>query len=306
MKTNHQITAALLAATLAAAGCSSSDETLRTKTQDSNTARVSPVSMTNAPADSTPKITGPVSFADAEAAYQAGNYSDAATLFELYTAQQPNNPWGHFMLGLSSSKSGDPAKAEEAFEQALRLDLDHVKSLTNLSRVLIEQGRFDDAFVKLTQAAEIDPGLAEVHRLMGRTFYGQGRMEDAMAAYRQAIALDGQDAWSLNNLGFLFLEQGRPGDAAPLLARAVELQNDVPTFHNNLGMALEHTGRFTAAASEYRGALAVDPNYEKAQRNLARVEAVKVESEEPFDLAATASRYVEQTQIPVVETAPEQ
>ena len=52
-------------------------------------------------------------------------------------------------------------------------------------------------------------------------------------------------------------------------------------FHNNLGMALEHTGRFKAAATEYKAALAADPGYDKAKRNLARVEAIQGESEEP-------------------------
>jgi Flp pilus assembly protein TadD len=88
----------------------------------------------------------------------------------------------------------------------------------------------------------------------------------------------------MNNLGLLILEQQRAEEALPLLARAVQLRMDVPAFHNNLGMALEHTGRFLAAAEEYRGALTADPGYGKAKQNLARVEAIKVGHEEPFDL----------------------
>ena len=92
----------------------------------------------------------------------------------------------------------------------------------------------------------------------------------------------------MNNLGLLLLDQGRAGDALPLLARAVTLGKDVAAFHNNLGMALEHTGRFSAAAAEYTGALTADPAYEKAKLNLARVEKVKEDAQEPFDLEAAA------------------
>ena len=49
------------------------------------------------------------------------------------------------MLGLSAWKSGDLAKSESAFEVALRIDPKHVKSYVNLSRVLIEQKRLDEA-----------------------------------------------------------------------------------------------------------------------------------------------------------------
>ena len=84
----------------------------------------------------------------------------------------------------------------------------------------------------------------------------------------------------MNNLGLVFLETERADEALPLLTKAAELRPEVPVFHNNLGMALEHTGRFKAAAAAYKAALAADPGYDKAKRNLARVEAVQGDSEE--------------------------
>ena len=77
---------------------------------------------------------------------------------------------------------------------------------------------------------------------------------------------------------------------------------DVAVFHNNLGMALEHIGRFGGAAMAYSGALNADPGYTKAQKNLERVQAMKVNPEEPFDLAALAEGHTEQTQRPANET----
>jgi tetratricopeptide (TPR) repeat protein len=235
-----------------------------------------------------PRITGPVSFGDGEAAYQSKNYGEATKLFEQYIGRRPDNPWGHYMLGLSAWKSGDLVKSESAFQTALRIDPKHMKSLVNLSRVLIEQKRYDDAIAKLTAAEEVDPESATVPRLMARAHSAKGEFEQAVDAYRRAIALDGSDAWSMNNLGLLYLEQGFDEDALPYLAKAVLMKEDVAAFHNNLGMALEHQGRFVAAAAAYHGALTADPGYRKAKQNLARVEAVKSGPEEPFDLAAVA------------------
>jgi tetratricopeptide (TPR) repeat protein len=235
-----------------------------------------------------PKIIGPVSFADGDAAYRARNYSEATKLFDAYTTQKPGNAWGHYMLGLSAWKSGDLAKSETAFEKALSIDPQHVKSLVNLSRVFIEQKRHDDAIDRLSRAGEIDPESANVQRLMARAYSAKGDMDQAIDAYRMAIALDNSDAWSMNNLGLLYLERGFPEDALPWLAKAVETKDNVAAFHNNLGMALEHSGRFVAAATAYKGALDADPNYGKAKQNLARVEAVKSGPEAPFDLTALA------------------
>ena len=236
-----------------------------------------------------------VSYVDAESVFRAKRYEEATDLFTRYTEQRPNNPWGHYMRGLSAWKGGDLPQAEEAFGHALLLDPHHVKSLLNLSRVLIEQDRTDDALVQLALARDIDPTSGTVHRLLGRTYYAQGTVDDAVDAYRHAIVLDDQDAWSMNNLGLLFLEVGRPGEAVAPLARAVKLRKDVPSFHNNLGMALEHIGRFVAAAKAYDTALEVDPGYDKAWDNLTRVEKVDDDQTgEPFDLEATAKRFVEE------------
>jgi Flp pilus assembly protein TadD len=285
MRTNGQIAAVLLLAAFAAVGCSSPFEEPKTKTQQQPPVSAQAAAIAVPTSGNVPtKSIGPVSYADADAAYQAKNYGEAATLFEQYTERRPNNAWGHFMLGLSAWKAGDLMKAEGAFEAALKIDPNHVKSLVNLSRVLIDQHRYDAAVVRLTHAGELDPNSVDVQRLLGRAYAAGHKTDEAVNAYRRAITLDAQDAWSMNNLGLLFLEQDRAEEALPLLCRAVQLRTDVAAFHNNLGMALEHTGRFRAAAEEYRGALTADPGYGKAMQNLARVEVIKVGHEEPFDL----------------------
>ena len=289
MKPTRHVTAAVLLLTgFAAVGCKKSGETVEAKARPAVSAAAKPVATAGEKRTdgagslptATPKITNPVSFGDGQAAYQARKYSDATAIFDRYTTVRPANAWGHYMLGLSAWKSGDLTKSEGAFEKALSVDPKHVKSLVNLSRVLIEQKRLDEAVERLTRAAEIDPESTEVYRLLGRTYYTQAKTDEAVSAYRHAIELNELDAWSMNNLGLLFLETERADEALPLLTRATELRPEVPVFQNNLGMALEHTGRFKAAAAAYKAALAADPGYDKAKRNLDRVEAVQGDPEE--------------------------
>ena len=295
MTRNAKITATLLAAAIAAVGCTR-DKSAQTENNESQrSAKVVPVSMPTPPADkpldvTTPKPSGPVSYADGDALFQAGKFVEATQVFEQYTVEKPNNPWGHFMLGLSESRIGDTEKAEKAFNEALRIDPDHMKSLLNLSRILIDKGRYDDAIVNLAHAGGLDPNSSEVYRLLGRTYNAEHKSDAAIDAYRRAIALDPTDAWSMNNLGLILIQKDKSSDAIPVLSKAVELQKNVPTFHNNLGMALEKTERFKAAAAEYKEALDADPNNAKAKSNLDRIAAVKVGSEESFDREAEAKR----------------
>jgi tetratricopeptide (TPR) repeat protein len=308
MTPNGTVAAAVVLA-CAVVGCSKRGDSQKAKAAESVQPKAVEVLNTGKAVDGegfvgTPPatITGPVSFADGEAAYQAKKYDEATRLFEQYTTRKPANAWGHYMLGLSAWKSGDLVKSEAAFEIALRVDPMHMKSLVNLSRVLIEQKRYNDAIAKLTIAGEVDAESASVQRLMARAYSAKGDTDQAIDAYRRAIAIDGSDAWSMNNLGLLYLEQGFVEDALPYLAKAVMMKENVAAFHNNLGMALEHQGRFVAAATAYQGALTADPGYKKATQNLARVEAVKSGPEEPFDLAAVARGTDEDRKVATDET----
>jgi len=281
MRGNQRITTALLVA-VAATACSRNNETQQSKAAEPQfSAKVTTVAMMKDTPKEVPAIHETIarpssgSFSDGEAAYAAGKYGDAVKLFGQYTEQKPKNPWGHYMLGLSAWKAGDLEKSEKSFNEALRLEPDHFKSLLHLSRLMIDQKRYEDALVRLTHAGELGPQSADVQRLLGRAYSGYGKTDEAVAAYRRTIELDTRDAWAMNNLGFLLIEKERYDEALPVLQKAVSLQKSVAVFHNNLGMALEHTGNIKGAAAEYRTALIVESGYEKAKENLTRIEGGK-------------------------------
>ena len=215
-----------------------------------------------------------VTYEQAEAAYFEKCYGEAAVMFAQYTERKPENPWGHYMLGLSALKSGELETAEQAFERTLELDPLHVKSWLNSSRVLLDSERPEEALPRIDEALAIDPGSNDAYRLRGRAFYKLERVEEALEAYRHAIRLENNDAWSMNNLGLILIEEERFEEALPPLALAVQLRDDVAVFRNNLGMALEHAGHYLAARESYRSAVEIDEAYGKADLNYRRVEEV--------------------------------
>lgn len=217
----------------------------------------------------------PVSYDEAEGAFREKRFGEAVQKFTAYVDQRPENPWGHYMLGLSAWKAGDHVLAESAFVKAIELDPRHVKSLVNLSRVLLDEGRPKDARTQITKALDLDSTSAEVHRVMGRVYSELKQHEEAIVSYRRALEVDPTDVWSMNNMALILIQQGRYDEALPALARATQLSPDVPVFQNNLGIALERTGRFTLAANAYSAAVAADSGYNKAVLSLARVQQLK-------------------------------
>ena len=234
-----------------------------------------------------------VTYGDAEKVFRSGEYEEAARLFEAYAQRRPENPWGHYMQGISLWRAGDHAGAEAALRRTLEVDSTHAKGLVNLARVLLEQGKASDALDYAEKVVELEPESGPGWRVLGNVHAELGLVEDAVSAYRRAIVLDHRDAWTMNNLGLLMIREGRYEEALPPLARATELRPDVAVFQNNLGVALERTGHPVEAVVAFRAALDADPGYEKARVSLERVEpkAAQVATPEPFDLTRIAGMF---------------
>ena len=223
----------------------------------------------------------------------------SVALFTAYTGERPENPWGHYMVGLSSWKGGDRELAERAFLDALAIDSSHVKSRLNLGRVLLETERPREALEHIDVAVGLEPGSSDGYRLRARAFEALGWVEDAIASYKTAIVTDGEDVWALNNLGLILIQQGRFREALGPLARVTQLEKGkgVASFFNNLGIALERTGHYAAAADAYRAALGVDETYGKASVNLARVvERTNDPAAGVIDLSAIADSFVSEVE----------
>jgi predicted Zn-dependent protease len=287
---------ALLAAAVLplATGCGDSKRPVETTISTSSTSSPRPaVDSTTTPGTvtETTAATVPVSYADAESAYSARNYGDAAELFASYTRARPDNPWGHYMHGLSAWKSGDTEQAMTSFDEALRLDPQHRKSLLNSARVLLDTGRPREALERVERALALEPLSGEGLRLLGRARHELKQIPEAIDAYQRAIALDERDGWAMNNLGLIHIQQDRSDVALPILARAVELRPGSPVFQNNLGTAFERSGHFAAAKHAYEAALAADSTYGKAAASLARVTPHAESDTTSIDLASLVAEF---------------
>jgi predicted Zn-dependent protease len=274
-----------------AAGCGRSDRSPTTSTTaGASTPTVSATSTTSS--DTAPSEAAPVTYEKAESTFAAGSYSEATELFTAYSGGNPENPWGHYMLGMSAWRTGDHDRAMSAFDRALELDPDHRKSLFNGSRVLLETGQAKEALERIEKGLTKEPMSNEGLRLLGRARYQLGQVNEAIDAYRRALVIDDQDVWSMNNLGLIYIEQNQSTEALPPLARAVELRGNAPVFQNNLAVALERSGYPVAAAKAYEVAIGVDSTYTKASVGLSRVTDGSQQSEsDPVDLTALADRF---------------
>lgn len=219
-------------------------------------------------------VAGSETYETGDAAYKAGNYRDAATMYKAHVDAKPNDANGFYMLGLSSWKAGDFDGAKEAFDKSIDLNPAFAKSYFNEARVLLDMKRAPEALDLIQKGRAIDSTSPDGMRLKARAQSESGDIDGAMTTYQALLVRDDADTWGLNNLGVLLLDRGQSADALGPLARAVQVKPTAPVFQNNYGMALERSGDRVAALRHYEDAVRNDSSFTKAVKNVERLRSI--------------------------------
>jgi Flp pilus assembly protein TadD len=154
---------------------------------------------------------------------------------------QPISAEGHFLLGLVEKASNRPAKAREAFEQALQLD----------------SGRYDVAVE-----------LANQYSIARRN----GEAAELLARYENMLA---ESPLYLDIAGTVYTEIGLPQKAYPLYKKAVELQPGVDIFRANLASSAVYAGLIDEAREIYLSLLERFPDHRRNHYYLSRLERAR-------------------------------
>jgi tetratricopeptide (TPR) repeat protein len=137
----------------------------------------------------------------------------------------------------------------------------------NLAKILIQQGRLDEAIAQCREALQLYPNNEDARSSLGNALLQQGRLDEAIAQYREALRINPRFEFGHNNLGKALCLQGRVVEGIAQYREAIEINPRVGLFHYNLGNALLQQGRLPEAIAEYRQAVRINPDAED-QTNL--------------------------------------
>jgi tetratricopeptide (TPR) repeat protein len=128
-----------------------------------------------------------------ERAEQLRNVHDfpaAVQLLEPYVASHPEDAHAARLLAQTWYWLGNVAAAERAYEQALSLHPNDVRTRLDFARLLVETTQVQRARAQLMPLASARPVIAEVSTLLGTIAYWAGDLTTAAARFREALAVD--------------------------------------------------------------------------------------------------------------------
>lgn len=170
--------------------------------------------------------------------------------------------------GISLLKNGDPAGAERAFRDAIRLDPACAEAHMRLGWALLRRDKNLDAGAEFQSALRTDPDSAAAHEGLGLVLFNEGRHAAAEAEYRQAIRLSPENAITFNRLAESLYAQNRYLDAEIAAREAIRADPGLGTAHVSLGRALQRLGQTTDAEQVLRTGATLAPQSADAHLTL--------------------------------------
>lgn len=122
------------------------------------------------------------------------------------SGQATKETW--FQLGNAQYEAGQPARAADAFQQAVAVDSTYFKAVINLGLMFDEQQLYPKAIEIFEQASRLQPENPDVWSHMGNTYYAQKDFPKAMELYQKSLQLNPKATHALYSMGVAFADAG--------------------------------------------------------------------------------------------------
>jgi tetratricopeptide (TPR) repeat protein len=235
------------------------------------------------------------------------DYHSKLSIWETAVAAAPDNPRGHYNLGVALQEQGRLDEAIRHYRQAVQLRTDYPDAHNNLGRALSSQDKWEEAIYHYRQALKVQPNYAIGHNNLGNALSELRRFDEAIRHYRRALEIAPGNALTHYNLGNVLLTQNRPDEAISHYRQALQIKPGYAEAHNNLGLALRTTGRVDEALESFRAAVRLRPEDPAFLNNLAwtlatHPEANVQEAHEAIGLAERAAVLTQRRDATVLDT----
>lgn len=177
------------------------------------------------------------------------------------------SPLTHYAAGKMLERQNDLTGAIEQYENALAASPRMIQAYNRLGIVYQKLGKLADAERILRQGVRLHPDSAMLHNNLGFCFLQKEGYDDAEGEFRAALALLPHFSRARMNLGITLARTDRFDDAAIEFSRVVTGE---AAFYNVALVCMDRRA-FGAADQALRRSLRVNPEYEPARAELARV-----------------------------------
>lgn len=178
---------------------------------------------------------------------------------------------GYFTKGMAYLDMGDTAKAVSNFLTTTEQDPDYLVAYENLGIIAAKRGDpLAEQYFK--NALNINPQDVNVRYLLGEYYQNRGRLDEAIAQYTTLIEIMPTNRSAHYNIGYIyFVYKEDYQQAMKYFGDAINADPNYFEAYYMRGVCNEKLKNIDAAAGDYKMALNIKADYDKAKEGLKRI-----------------------------------
>jgi len=209
---------------------------------------------------------------------QKENLAKAIEQFQAILKIQPDDSYSALWLARLYRFENKHEEAEKVLRELVKRDPDSGPALEQLSQLLIDEGRSQEAVDLLTQAAG-DTASPEIYDLLGDAYSQSKNYEKSEEAYRKAVEEDPDDPGHLHGLAQALMAQNKSAEALEQYKRLTQIEPSTAENFLRMAQLYRDLGKFDEAESSLLHAKQIAPGSLEVLYN----EALLYEEQGRFD-----------------------
>jgi tetratricopeptide (TPR) repeat protein len=158
--------------------------------------------------------------------HKAGNFDEAARLYEFVLETNPNQVDALHLRGTIFAKQGDNLEAVRWISKALKITPSSAMFHSNMAWSLSALEELPAAKQHAEQALNLDPSLLNSRRVLATVLGKMGLLKEAAASWQQVLNAAPEDAKAHSSLGAILLEFGQMDQAVSHLRESIRIKPD--------------------------------------------------------------------------------
>jgi serine/threonine-protein kinase len=185
----------------------------------------------------------------AELYAKLGRKAEVEPTFRKAADLAPSDWRWPYMLGLYYLTAGDVDEAVVQFREAVRMTPDNPRAYNNLGIAYRRQNRLGEARKSYEEAIRLEPTFNRLSNL-GRLLQEEGNLEDAASMYKRAIDMNPGSYATWGNLGSVYLRMREPVKAREAYLKAISVGEAVRNDRPKDAVLLGGLGVYYAAVGD--------------------------------------------------------
>ena len=200
-----------------------------------------------------------------------GQFAQAESILSKYLAHVPGDPRASRLIANAALQQRAPHRAVDYLKPLVDKPTVDAATLSLLGNVYMADGKPELALQQFEKAATLDPGNQTIKARVAISEINSGRGQQGLAELEEVFASESGAAIAGPTLVLTELRAGRVEKAGEVAASLIKLDANNPLYQTLLGVVQVAQQNYAGAETAFRAALAHNPEFEAATRDLAKL-----------------------------------